>query len=210
MTTLTATDLETVSDYDLVRSYVDDLSFCRNPIYLVPSIRSLRRSHRSKIRRDRILREAWSAAGESDGGAPQDPWAGLPRIRSMIGGRGVLPEQIVFWKPWTRSGRLVVQVLRDIQRDSPEEMISLDHWRSDSTRPFTGVTVADAAWSLAWVALIVSFLAMYALFVFAVGASDGPTHAERCVAAGGIYTDLGGGLFSPSWSCEYPAGLPSQ
>ena len=202
MTALPATD------YNLVRSYIDDFSFCRNPIYLVPSIGSLRRSHRRETRREKILREALPPAGDT--GDVRDPWADIPHIRSMIGALGVLPEQIVFWKPWTRSGRLVVEVLRDIQRNCPEEMLYLDHWRSDSTRPFTGVTVADAAWSLAWVALAAACLALYALFVFSVRAPDGPTPAERCVTAGGVYTDVGGGLFSPSWSCEYPAGLPPQ
>ena len=200
MTALPATDIETVNDYDLVRAYIDNRSFHRNPIYLVPSIRSLRRSHRRETRREDILRKA----------LPQDPRTDIPRIRSMIGTRGALPEQVAFWKPWTRSGSLVVHVLRDIQRDNPQEMIYLDHWRSDSTQPFTAVTVADAAWSLSWVALAAAFLTLYALFVFSVGAPDGPTPAERCVTAGDVYTDLGGGLFSPSWSCEYPAGLPPQ
>ena len=212
MTALPGTAAETMSDYDLVRWYIDGLDFYKNPIYLVPSVASLRRSHRRETTREDILSLRLSRTGESDDetGDVQDVWADIPRLRSRIGMRGALPEQIALWKPWTRSGKLVTQVLRDIQRDTPEEMTYLDHWRLDSTRPFTGVTVGDAARSAACVAVFVSLMAVYALLIFGVAGSAGAGSAERCVAAGGVYADLGGGLFSPSWSCEYPAGLPSR
>ena len=162
-----------VTDYDLVRGYIDDRSFEKNPIYLVPSLRSLRRTY---------------AQDDPDG-----PWADIPRIRSRVGARGALPAQVVFWKPWTRSGKLVVQVLRDIQRDTPDEMRDIVCWRN-STKPFTGVTAADLGLSALSVGTFAAFMAVWWILISSLtDTSDAPSPAEQCVADGGTFADLGGG-----------------
>ena len=74
----------------------------------MPSLRSLRRTYKDDH---------------------DDLFANIPRLKSTIGARGALPAQIMFWKPWTPSGKLVAQVLRDIQRDTPNEMQYIVCWR---------------------------------------------------------------------------------
>ena len=190
--TAATTDLAVdVTDYELVRGYIDDHSFYKNPIYLVPSLRSLRRTY----------------AQDDPGGL----FADIPHIKSMIGKRGALPAQIAFWKPWTRSGKLVAQVLRDIQRDTPNEMKYIVCWRNP-TKPFTGATAVDLGLSALCIGTFVAFIAVFQIFMSSLtDTSDAPSPAERCVADGGTFADLGGGgIFAPSWSCEYPSQPPSQ
>ena len=131
-------------DYQLVHRYISRHTFKKNPIFLV-SLRQLRKE-------------------EEMFGEPIKPRYG---IRSTIGGKGSVPEQTIFWKPWTRSGKLAIQVLRDIQRDSPEEMTYIDHWSGDH-KQFKGVTLKDAGRALGSWGLLIGFMTAYGLMLFSM------------------------------------------
>ena len=84
-------------------------------------------------------------------------------------------------------------------------------WR-DSAKPFTGVTAVDLGLSALCIGTFVASMAVFQIFMSALtDTSDAPSPAERCVADGGTFTDIGGGgIFAPSWSCEYPSQPLSQ
>ena len=125
-------------------------------------------------------------------------------------GAGPMPEQVAFWRPFTPAGRLVRRVLADMEHER-SEALGGHHWRSNARRLIGGVPLRDILLSLASAVAIALFVAVFLLMAYKPVTFDPaarPTPAERCAAAGGTYTDLGGGLFAPSWSCEYPPPTP--
>ena len=72
-----------------------------------------------------------------------------------------------------------------------------------ATEPHGGLSLFEKVVRVAVALLILGGLITASVMTY----EKPPTPAERCVASGGAYVDVGPGLFAPAWECIYPPGV---
>ena len=175
-----------VNAYEATKAYITDNDLYEHPIYATPSLQEMCRMHEER------------GTGPTPAGGP------IMRDADSV---GLLAE---LWRPFTPTGRMVRRVLADMERDDPE-FLAKQIWYDPRAKTVSGVPrdrmLSSAAFALG-VAVGLAAMISFMVVLFIYDASARPTPAEACAEVGGIYTDHGGGLFSPNWSCQHPPRFP--